>query len=63
MFPPKDEKLLRLRPLCLIPSCDSSIFRVMARITLPSYLIPERTELEREHFDPGDKEHEQVITG
>ena len=50
MFPPKDQKLLRLKPLCLIPSRDSSIFRVMARIMLPSYLIPQRTELEREHL-------------
>lgn len=50
MYPPKDEKLLRLRPLCLIPSRDSSIFRVLARIMLPSYLIPERTELEKEHL-------------
>lgn len=52
MYPPKDEKLLRLRPLCLIPSRDSSIFQVLGRIMLPSYLIPERTELEREHLTP-----------
>lgn len=50
MFPPKDEKSLKLGPLCLFLSCDSSGFRVMARIMLPSYLIPERKKLEREHL-------------
>lgn len=50
MFPPKDKQPLPLRPLCLLRSCGSSVFWVMARITLPSYLIPERTKLAREHL-------------